>query len=78
MARLWLVVSVVWIAYWAWQVDIPCRAGIDLFGDKFWCKDPLAEPIKVYTETAALLFGPPLLLGAVMLAAAWLIAGFRR
>ena len=80
LSRLWLVGSIAWVAYYAWHSDLSCPLeliGIGT-GAGLWCMFPIADPVKYYTDLSAKMFGVPLLAGLAIIAASWVIGGFRR
>jgi hypothetical protein len=79
LVRLWLVGSISWIVYCAWQSDLACPlqlVGIAT-GAGPWCDFQNAEPLKYYTGLGIEMLGPPLLAAIGSLGAGWILAGFR-
>jgi hypothetical protein len=77
--RLWLVASVGWVIYCAWTSDLACPLqliGIET-GAGPWCEFQNAEPLKYYAGLTGRMVGLPLVAGAFMLAAKWIVGGFR-
>lgn len=74
--RLWLALSVPWIAWWSWYADLPCTLGLDPTGKKPWCLTGLYIPVKPPVELAALVAGTPLALGLILLSILWIARGF--
>jgi hypothetical protein len=61
---LWILVSVMWIVFWAWQRNIVCELNLPLFG---WGPRCLVQfyDLVLHAGTLAVLFGPPALVGFV-------------
>jgi hypothetical protein len=79
LVRLWLVGSISWIVYCAWQSDLACPlqlVGIAT-GARPWCDFQNAEPLKYYTGLGIEMLGPPLLAAIGSLGVGWILAGFR-
>jgi hypothetical protein len=78
--RAWLVGSIAWVSYCAWNSDLSCP--LELIGVATgagpWCEFQNAEPAKYYTGLVAKMLGWPFLAGIILLALSWVIAGFRR
>ncbi len=72
MSRLWVVLSVVWVVFWAWRRNILCEFNLPYFGSGPWCLYQTQDNA-YHAKTAALLFGPPILAGLI----GWTVAGFK-
>jgi hypothetical protein len=75
LARFWIAASMLWLVLVAWDIDLLCLIGIS-FSAHPWCAYPPARPAEVAVQTITLLFGPPLILGAVLLGGVWIATGF--
>jgi hypothetical protein len=78
--RLWLAGSIFWAIYCAWTSDIACPLqliGIET-GAGPWCEYQNAEPLKYYMGLIGRMVGPPIVIGAVMLAVGWVVSGFKK
>ena len=76
---LWVVASVIWVAFWFWQHDIPCLLGLfSLQGYTFACSDPLTTPGHIFAEEATLILGIPLIAWGLIESAMWIAASFRK
>lgn len=71
--RLWVCLSIIWICFWAWQRNIVCELNLPHYGSGPWCEYQTWD-VAFHIKTAAILFGPPLLVGLV----GWVISGFGR
>ena len=76
--RMWVVVSVLWLCFQAWNLNIPCLLGFDYSGAKPWCKGVPVYPLELLAETTTVLFSLPLLSGLMLLCCFWIVDGFRR
>ena len=77
--RLWIVGSVAWAAYVAWDSDVACPLaliGVDTDAGP-WCEHQNAEPLRYYGSLALRMIGFPLLAGVALVATAWALSGFR-
>src|SRR5258708_37655302 len=71
--RAWLVGSIAWVAYCAWDNDnIGCLVRTEVAP---WCA---FRDAKYYIGLGTEMFGWPSLTGIAILALSWVIAGFRR
>jgi hypothetical protein len=73
--RLWVVASLAWIGYLAWNSELSCFLE-PLAGP--WCNYPLAEPWKYYSGLVLEMVGLPILVGLAIIAGLWVVAGFKR
>jgi hypothetical protein len=69
--RLWLLVGVIWITFWAWRRDLVCEFNLPAYGNGPWCEYQYWD-WHYHAATAGVLLGPPLLLGFI----GWTICGF--
>jgi hypothetical protein len=69
--RLWVVLSVAWIAIGAWWRNVLCEFNLAYHGNGPWCYYQ-AQDWALHTETAALLIGPPAAAGLI----GWVALGF--
>ena len=75
--RIWAAASLLWMAFWSWQANLPCLIGFNITGNQPWCSDPLVEFTKVWSEALLLIFGFPVLTGLAILILVWIIKGFK-
>jgi hypothetical protein len=61
---LWILASLVWIVFWAWQRNIVCELNLPLFGWGPWCFVRFYD-LPLHAGTFAVLLGPPALVGVV-------------
>ncbi len=64
LPRLWLLASVIWIAFWSWQRNILCEFDLPYFGSGPW-RLYQSQGMAFHARTAALLLGPPILVGLI-------------
>lgn len=76
--RVWAILSLLWVAFVAWDLDVRCLMGMNPTSAKPWCTSPLADPVGVWTWALAAMASGPLISAAAGLAIAWIAAGFRR
>ena len=76
--RLWLAISVVWIAFMISETNTICLLGLDIRGDHPWCKDSLVYPYRVWSEIILSILGFPVLTGMAIVATIWIVNGFKK
>lgn len=70
--RLWLLSSGIWVAFWAWQRNILCEFDLPHSSSGPWCLYQ-AHDMAFHAQTAAILLGPPIMVGLVL----WVIFGLK-
>jgi len=78
--RLWLVLSVLWIARILW-IREQCVYGPWIGRqepDLWWCNHPMADPVASYLEEIATSLGPPIAVLALGYTLLWIFKGFER
>ena len=62
--RLWVLGSIIWIAFWSWRRDLICELDLPHFGSGPWCFYQSWD-VAFHVTTAVLLLGPPALFGLI-------------
>jgi hypothetical protein len=75
--RLWLVLSVLWMGFIAWRSDLACSFKAAIGVTAPWCQFPLVDPQDYYSALALRILGAPLVAGIFIVAAFWIVAGFK-
>jgi len=81
--RLWIIFSIIWIGYAGWDFSESCtrNASGELYcptGYSDWIQQLQYFGLAAYARLALRLFGVPMVLLIVGLAAWWIMIGFRR
>jgi hypothetical protein len=79
VTRAWLVGSLAWVLYCAWQSDIACPlalVGIDIPSGP-WCEFQNAEPFSYYGGLILKMAALPTAAWLVGAASYWVLIGFR-
>lgn len=79
MFRLWVVASIFWIIYSAWNSDLSCPLEIIGISTRAspWCEFQNADPLKYYSGLVAKMVMPPALVAVAILSFQWVYRGFR-
>ena len=67
--RVWIIGAVAWAIWTFWESDPQCL----VYLVAPWCQD---RDFKYYLELLFLMFGWPVLIGILLFASRWAIAGF--
>jgi hypothetical protein len=71
LVRAWIVLSIGWIAFWSWFLDLICEFNFPHYGGGPWCAYQ-ASDMAYHAKSAAIILGPPI--GGAL--AGWVLFGF--
>ncbi len=71
LVRVWVLASILWVAWWIWKRSILCELDLPFFGRGPWCTYR-ASDWAVHATTVAITLGVPILVGLV----GWTCSGF--
>jgi hypothetical protein len=64
LPRIWILLSAVWIVFWAWQRNVVCELDLPYFDRGPWCVYQFYD-WAIHAQTLAIILGPPVLAGFI-------------